>query len=74
LSLEENDGKYESINVTIYNYSRSLYKTFVLILLQSDTCMIKIPDLDMELIHTSDAGRFTTLEGLLGHIKDGVCN
>jgi len=40
--------------------------------LTSETCHVTIPELDMELSHSSDAGRFTTLEGLLENIKTGI--
>jgi len=40
--------------------------------LTSETCIVSIPELDMELSHSSDAGRFTTIEGLLNNIKTGV--
>lgn len=40
--------------------------------LTSETCTLKMPDLDLELIHSSDAGRFTTIEGLLKNIQEGL--
>lgn len=40
--------------------------------LTSEMCTLKMPDLDLELVHSSDAGRFTTIEGLLKNIQEGL--
>jgi zinc finger protein len=37
---------------------------------QSDTCDLKIPELDLEVGPATLGGRFTTVEGLLQNIKD----
>lgn len=41
-------------------------------MLQSDTCGMRIPNLDFELTHGTLGGRFTTLEGLLNNVRDQV--
>jgi len=38
--------------------------------LTSETCEIRLPDLDIELCHSSMGGRFTTVEGLLVKLKE----
>lgn len=55
------------IDSNIYNqhFSASLS-------LQSDTCMIDIPELDCEFGASGLGGRFTTIEGILSAIRDQV--
>ena len=38
--------------------------------MQSDTCGVRIPELDLELVEGTLGGRFTTVEGLLQNIID----
>lgn len=38
--------------------------------LASETCSVSIPELDLELRHSSMGGKFTTLEGLVINMKD----
>lgn len=40
--------------------------------LQSNTCGLKIPELELEMEEGSLGGRFTTVEGLLTEIRDQV--
>ena len=53
-------------NIIIINKKLSLY-------FQSETCTIQLPELDMELSHSSEGGKFTTIEGLIGNLQEGVC-
>ena len=41
-------------------------------MLQSDTCGVFIPEIDLELVEGTLGGRFTTVEGLLVEVKDQV--
>ena len=41
--------------------------------LKSDTCSVQIPELELELMHGTLGGRFTTVEGLLKQIRDQLC-
>lgn len=44
-----------------------------MIMLQSETCEIRVPSLEFESsAGTLSGGRFTTLEGLLTNVKDQV--
>ncbi|KAI1287485.1 Zinc finger protein ZPR1 [Halotydeus destructor] len=36
---------------------------------RSDTCSILVPEIELEL-HSSGSGRYTTMEGLIGHMKE----
>lgn len=38
--------------------------------LQSDTCAVRIPEIELELVEGTLGGRFTTIEGLLQSIHD----
>ena len=40
--------------------------------LQSDTCAVRIPELELELEEGTLGGRFTTIEGLLTQVKEQV--
>jgi len=39
---------------------------------QSDTCAVRIPELELELEEGTLGGRFTTIEGLLTRVKEEV--
>lgn len=39
-------------------------------ILTSETCAVNVPDLELELAHTSLGGKFTTLEGLFVNFKE----
>jgi ZPR1 zinc-finger domain len=43
------------------------------LLLQSDTCAVLVPELELELVEGTLGGRFTTIEGLLTEVKEQVC-
>lgn len=38
--------------------------------LTSETCMVSLPEFDVEMTHSSMGGRFSTLEGLLVNVKE----
>jgi len=40
--------------------------------LKSETCSLSIPELELELEHGSLGGRFTTIEGLINSVLEGV--
>ena len=40
--------------------------------LQSDTCAVRIPELELELEEGTLGGQFTTIEGLLTQVKEQV--
>ena len=42
--------------------------------LKSETCSLSIPELELELEHGSLGGRFTTIEGLVNSVLEGLAN